>query len=51
MTTQLIEKKVTVEDPRDGTPFVITVQLELNQSECECQHRTPSLGNPAGWRK
>jgi hypothetical protein len=38
MTTQLVEKTVTVEDPRDGAPLAITVQLELSVPACECSH-------------
>lgn len=48
MSNQLIEKHVTVEDPRDGSPLAVTIQLELELSDCACVHRTPSLGNPVG---
>jgi hypothetical protein len=49
MSNRLMEKSVTIEDPRDGSPFAVTIQLELDLSDCDCTHRTPSLGNPVGY--
>lgn len=47
MTNQLVEKTVTVEDPRDGAPLAITIQLELSMPPCACEHRTPR--KPVGY--
>ena len=49
MANQLIEKNVTIEDPRDGTPLAVTIPLELDLSDCACTPRTPALGNPVGY--
>lgn len=49
MTTQLVEKSVTVTDPRDGTPLAVTIQLELSLPECTCDCAPSAPRRPVGY--
>ncbi len=49
MASELVEKTVTVTDPRDGSPLAITVNLELSAPVCGCDCAQRPSRRPIGY--